>query len=97
MLLQTRELLDHEAPDLAALLAAVLTRSPLPKPPDHRADTAADMFELVLTGAQVAAICSAVDGALASGRRTSDTQSRGLGGFREAWQEYLRSFASSPD
>jgi hypothetical protein len=87
MLEQTQELLE---PDLAMRIARVLTDPPLPKPSDHRGGAATDMFLLALTREDVARICRSVAAAAEAGVTTSSTTGRGLGGFREAWEEYLR-------
>ena len=91
MLEQTRALL-REAGDLAAaaLLDAALAQAPLSKPVGHRGPAATDVFRLALTRAQVARVCEVVEAAVADRARVPTTATRGLGGFREAWQEYLR-------
>ena len=92
MLAQTHELLHGQGDAVsAALLAAALAGTPLPKPAGHHGPVAADVFELALTRTQVAAICVLVDAAVVADVRTAGTRARGLGGFRAAWQEYLRS------
>jgi hypothetical protein len=73
---------------LAQVLAHALTSEPIPKPPDHRGGGATDMFEVALDAADAEALQSAVRTAAARGIRTSATQSRGLGGFVEAWDAY---------
>ncbi len=87
MLEQSIELLTGEA-RLAARLAAVLRGTPLEKPADHRGGTLTDMIAVILSVEEARAIDQAVARAVDAGRTTTATQSRGLGGFREAWHEY---------
>ena len=95
MLNQTLELLDdQQAPDLAPLQQALLQAmqsAPLTKPDGHKGDDRTDMFELQLTAAEIARILEQVRRARAAGCTTSGTAGRGLGGFEEAWAEYLAS------
>ena len=90
----------------AALLDAALAQAPLSKPVGHRGPAATDVFRLALTRTQVARVCEVVEAAVADrarvpttglvnaavadSERGPTTGTRGLGGFREAWQEYLR-------
>lgn len=85
MLEQTRELTS--AP-LACELERIMAARPVIKPADHLGGSASDMFELELSAEQVAAIVRDVRSAVRSGRRTSGTLARGLGGFEAAWSEY---------
>jgi len=87
MLEQTGELLET---DLALLIEQVLQDAPLPKPAEHRGGAATDMFVLTLTREDVSRICGFVTAAAQAGITTTATTGRGLGGFREAWDEYLR-------
>jgi hypothetical protein len=87
MLEQSIELLADEA-RLAARLATVLRGASLEKPADHRGGPLTDMFVVSLSVDEARAIDRAIAGAVAGGRMTTATQSRGLGGFREAWHEY---------
>lgn len=87
MLEQTLELLED---DLARRIERLLAGAPLEKPADHRGGAISDMFELSLTREELVRICRSVDAAATAGRCTSATGGRGLGGFREAWAEYLR-------
>ena len=80
------ELLDGA---LRAELEAALRSSPITKPEDHKGGTATDMFQLTLASRQVSAVHERVAAAVAAGDRTSGTGKRGLGGFEEAWREYL--------
>jgi len=92
MLEQTLELLTHSGSSSAALEQS-LRSGAIAKPEDHKGDAATDMFQLKLSSAEVAVIVSVVAAARTQGTATSATQSRGLGGFVEAWQEYDRSIA----
>lgn len=87
MLEQTVELLGD---DVARLLEATLSGAPLAKPEDHRGGPPSDMFVLTLSLEHVERVCAAVEAAVRSGRWTSGTAERGLGGFHEAWSEYRR-------
>ena len=87
MLEQTLELLEGE--QIAAVLQGALASNPLAKPTDHRGGEATDMFVLDVPRAQRAVIFSQVSAAADAGRVTSKTTERGLGGFVEAWGEYL--------
>ena len=86
MLEQTIELLDGGA---RQALEAALDTEPLPKPSDHSAGATTDMFRLTLTQAQVLEVHSTVARAVAAGETTRATRRRGLGGFEEAWREYV--------
>jgi len=90
MLTQTTELLVRADRRELARLIDVSSRAPLPKPADHRGDDGTDMFELALTQAEIAAIARTVTASVDAGERTTGTRARGLGGFVEAWNEYLR-------
>lgn len=72
---------------LAQHLLRVLAEEPLPKPPDHRAGAAADFFVVELEPDAARRIVEVVVVAGAAGWRTAS--GRGLGGFEEAWQEYV--------
>ena len=97
MLEQTLELLTHSGSPSGSSSSAALEQSlrsgAIAKPEDHKGDAATDMFQLKLSSAEVAVIVSVVAAARTQGTATSATQSRGLGGFVEAWQEYDRSIA----
>ena len=86
MLEQTAELLEGA---LRTALEHSLKGTPVPKPDDHKGDAATDMFQLTLTPEHVLAIHERVAAAVAAGETTSATRSRGLGGFEEAWREYV--------
>lgn len=85
MLEQTMELVE---PSLAAGLAGALSRIPIEKPADHLGDQRTDMFEVKLSRTDARSIADAVDMAVNAGQTSAGTRGRGLGGFREAWQEY---------
>lgn len=87
MLEQTAELLESE---LAELIERAVAGAALPKPADHRGDAATDMFVLRFPREDVVRICARVVAAAEAGETTTATAGRGLGGFREAWGEYLR-------
>jgi len=72
------------------LLEPILQTAPILKPDDHLGNAATDMFTLTLTIEQVQAISNAIDDAVANERRTQATTRRGLGGFSEAWADYVR-------
>jgi hypothetical protein len=89
MLEQSIELIADDAP-LAARVAAVLRNPPVEKPADHRGGATTDMFTVALSVAEARVIDAVVTRAVADGRTTTGTRARGLGGFREAWREYLQ-------
>ena len=88
MLAQSVELLDDHR-RLAAAIETVLCGVPIKKPAAHRGGASTDMFELVLSVEDARTIHKLVRAAAAAGRTTSGTASRGLGGFAEAWLEYV--------
>jgi hypothetical protein len=90
MLEQTTELLVRFGRNELARSLDVAERKPLKKPDGHRGDETTDMFELALSRAEAEAIARIVAASVAVGERTAGTRSRGLGGFVEAWNEYLR-------
>lgn len=85
MLEQTAELVSEK---LKACLSAA-AEAPLVKPADHHGGQLTDMFQLRLDVADVRAIHDKVAAAVSAGATTSRTSERGLGGFEEAWREYL--------
>ena len=87
MLQQTIELLG-ESP-AADRLAGALTAPALEKPRDHRGGPATDMFVLELESGVRRAVLELVVVAREAGAVTRATSGRGLGGFVEAWSEYL--------
>ena len=91
MLEQTMELLEGA---LRSELEAAMRRSPIAKPEDHKGGYATDMFKLTLSSAQVQAVLERVTAAVHAGHRTSGTARRGLGGFEEAWREYVDHLAA---
>lgn len=72
---------------LAQRLTEVLSEQPLPKPLDHRAGAAADFFVVTIEVEAAQRIVEVVVAAREAGWRTAS--GRGLGGFEEAWQEYV--------
>ena len=102
MLEQTLELLQHPqlnlgnagASSVIKQIGDALRASPIPKPQDHKGGAGVDMFELKLEAVQVHLVLDLIGQALESGVTTSGTARRGLGGFAEAWQEYLGSLSS---
>ncbi|MEM7002231.1 MAG: hypothetical protein AAF529_15685 [Pseudomonadota bacterium] len=80
---------DHHAEQLATALQAVLTEQPLQQPADFKGPAAVHMFQIQLSPQQRAAVLSLVQQAVAAGWRNAATATRGLGGFVEAWQEYV--------
>ena len=88
LLEQTLELVDDSA--LAARLTLALNGMPLPRPPDHHGARELDMLQPALTLADVDSLHEVVQRAVAAGRTTARTSTRGLGGFVEAWGEYRR-------
>jgi len=69
-------------------LEAALQREPLPKPHDHRGGEVTDMLVLDLAHDEALRVAVVVRRAVADGWRTPG--GRGLGGFQEAWDEYVR-------
>lgn len=91
LLEQTRELLAGEGEaGLAGTLDKVMSGDPLPKPRDHKGGPATDMFVMTLADAEIRLVLRAVSSAAGERRTTAATRERGLGGFVEAWTEYLR-------
>jgi len=88
MLEQTMEVLSG-APHLATGLRRALEGAPLDRPADHRGGTATDMLEVVLGAEEARSIHKLVLDAVDAKLTTSGTKSRGLGGFAEAWGEYV--------
>ena len=86
MLAQTKELTSA---DLALQIDCALAMTPIEKPIDHSGNTATDMFELSLTRESVKRIREEVALASSQDRTTSATSNRGLGGFVEAWTDYV--------
>lgn len=80
----------------AAHLRRILAGQPLVKPDDHRGGPVSDMFATTLSLAEVRALRTVVDRAIAQDRRTRATAGRGLGGFAEAWLEYQRHLEGRP-
>ena len=74
---------------VADALEGVLGTLPLEKPDDHRGGPATDMFVLELEAGTRRAVVDLVVRAREAGAATEATSDRGLGGFVEAWREYL--------
>lgn len=90
MLEQSVELLEQAgAEELVAKLSRGLLAVPLPKPADHTAGPATDMFELELAVADARAVMGWMRHALERDWTTTGTRSRGLGGFVEVWMDYV--------
>ncbi len=87
MLEQTLELLSGN--EIAGALRGALASEPLKKPSDHRGGEATNMYVLDLSPAQLEVIVRLVQSAWDAEVVTSETKLRGLGGFVEAWAEYL--------
>ena len=88
MLEQCLELLSSEM-RLRTALGETLRAAPLDKPRDHRGSEQTDMFEVMLAPDDARAIHGIISAAVREGRTTSRTRPRGLGGFEEAWREYV--------
>jgi hypothetical protein len=87
LLEQTLELVVGEG--IAAALRRALDSPALIKPVDHRGGAATDMCVLDLSRGQCEEVLQQVQAARDAGAVTSTTTERGLGGFVEAWREYL--------
>ncbi len=88
MLEQCIELLVNDV-RLRGVLARELQGTSLDKPTDHRGGTQTDMFEVALSRDDASAIHRLIGDAVRDGRTTTQTRPRGLGGFEEAWREYV--------
>ncbi len=75
--------------DLQGLLLTALEQPPLMVPSDHTGPAATRMFQLALTVEQRREVLQAVTRAHHLNLSTIATQQRGLGGFLEAWREYV--------
>jgi hypothetical protein len=95
MLAQTRALIDDTT--LGDRLLRLMSESPIEKPVDHTGGSETDMFVATLELDEVARIRDALADAVACGRRSDATRTRGLGGFVEAWDEYRRALTRSRD
>lgn len=87
LLEQTLELVVGEG--VAAALRRALDSPSLAKPVDHRGAEATDMCVLDLPRVQCEEVLRLVQAARDAEVVTSGTTERGLGGFVEAWREYL--------
>jgi hypothetical protein len=88
MLTQTQALIDDAM--LRERLVQAMSTAPIEKPADHKGGDETDMFVVALEVDAVRRIRDALAAAVASGRRTDATRSRGLGGFVAAWDECWR-------
>jgi hypothetical protein len=89
MLEQTIALV-RDQPALADALAMVLCGPVLTKPVDHKGGRDTDMFDVRIDVGSARAIHRLVRQAVLSGRHTTATQQRGLGGFDAAWRDYSK-------
>lgn len=90
MLEQCIDLLGQlEQVGLAGGLQNALSGQALATPVDHQGGHAVQMYVLRLSLEERRAICRAIEQAVSVGLSTAQTQSRGLGGFVEAWREYV--------
>ncbi|MGI9327789.1 MAG: limonene-1,2-epoxide hydrolase family protein [Pseudomonadales bacterium] len=100
MLQQTLQLLRwRQTPEplratLVPALQAQLRAKPLAKPVDHRGGPGTDMLCWTPAAEPAAALLDLIKKAESAEFRTSGTMARGLGGFEEAWQEYLAALSS---
>ncbi len=87
---QTAELLCNAGyPESAARLQRITRGDAICKPPGFRGGREADMFQCQLAPREVADIVNVVQAAVGAGAVTRATRERGLGGFLQAWAEYL--------
>ncbi len=90
MLEQCIDLLGQlERAELSSLLLNAVAQTPIDVPADHKGPAATHVIPLALTPVQRADILQAVMDAERLGLRTPQTAGRGLGGFIEAWREYV--------
>ena len=89
MLEQTIALGERAGEAVVGGLEAVLEQPPVVKPDGHKGDARTDMFELDLAPAQVRRISKLVTASVDARATTPETGKRGLGGFAEAWKEYM--------
>ncbi len=92
MLEQSEELLTLLAEnELCLLLHNARSAQPLPMPEDHRLQghQPVQMFQLRLPQAVRRQILAVMQRAKVRGLFTEATRERGLGGFCEAWQEFV--------
>lgn len=88
MICQCADLLTrHNHAALAAALSAALDGEALPQPADFKGPQATHMFQLTLSGSQRQQALATIAAAREAQAKTAD--GRGLGGFVEAWQEYV--------
>jgi hypothetical protein len=90
MLEQCTDLLGQLQEDgLVGALQRALSGQALATPVDHQGGQAVQIYVLRLPLDQRREICRAIEQAVSAGLSTAQTKSRGLGGFVEAWQEYV--------
>lgn len=87
MLEETSELVGEP---LVGVLRRAMAGEPIDKPDDHSGTELTDMFSLSLCPEQAGAIHARVAEAVGAAQTTTRTRSRGLGGFEEAWREYVQ-------
>ena len=96
MLEQCVELFEQlDEPHLAGALRTALASTPLPVPDDFRGPDTVRMYCLSLSNVQRDAGLAAIERAVREGVTSSQTRSRGLGGFVEAWREFASAVSSS--
>ena len=90
MLEQCVDLLEQQHLDsLATVLRDICMGAPVQTPADHKHHTATEMFKVQLSQEERSQVLHAIVRAKQQGLTTQQTQSRGLGGFEEAWAEYV--------
>ena len=90
MLTQSAELFAQQgAHDLSVALTRTLSTTPIPVPEGFRGPEATRMYRLNLMPAERELALELIQHAVSEGLSTPATAKRGLGGFREAWSEYL--------
>ena len=90
MLSQSGGLLEAaNEPALAGRVTSFLMHAPLEKPDDHLGPAETDMFQLSLGARECRRILVVITDCAERRVTTPETENRGLGGFVEAWDEYL--------
>ena len=82
-------LVQLDESSLRLVLEQALNSEPLLTPVDHTGTDATQMFRLQLSLEQRQNLLVAIQQASACKLTTPHTQARGLGGFVQAWQEYV--------
>lgn len=75
--------------DVSQPLQQALSMPSLSRPPDHRGPAETHMFRLQMSPAQAAVALALIRRAQDSSITTGATVVRGLGGFEQAWQDYI--------